>query len=205
MFVFQFKAPGDDVSGFSHFEEDYPAIALNETDALNRRIFTLLHEYTHLLIAQPGLCLPDEGQSEQPAPVEDFCDRVAAEFLVPRADLEVRFPPAPTDEAIEKLAARYRVSRLVVLRRMRTLGKVTDAAYWRIWRRWEVQAGVSVPPKKAPKGGPSPVSRCLRQRGRLFISAVLEAARREYISTSDATTYLGVRLKDYGKLASNVK
>jgi hypothetical protein len=45
----------------------------------------------------------------------------------------------------------------------------------------------------------------LNRRGRSFVSVVIEAADREYITASDATSYLGVQLKDLRRLAKKVK
>jgi len=205
VFVFQFRAPVKELRGFSHVEEGCPAIALNQKDAISARIFTLFHEYTHLLIARPGMCLPEEGQFRESKPLEKFCNGVAGSVLIPRADFEPRLPPSPTDEAIAELAQHYRVSRYVVLGRMRTLGAVSTEAYRQITGRWETQRAGGPGPKRRQKGGPSRTTRCLNERGRLFVSVVLEAAKRDVIPASDATSYLGIRLKDYPALASKVK
>jgi Zn-dependent peptidase ImmA (M78 family) len=177
---------------------------LNAADAISARIFTLFHEYAHLLTAHPGMCIPEEGHAQEPKPVETFCNRVAAAFLIPRTDLDARLPELPTDEAIAELAMHYRVSRYVVLGRMRTLGAVSEHAYQQTRRRWEMQAVVAPGPTRQQKGGPSRAERCLEARGRRFVSVVLKATERGFIPASDATGYLGIPLGDYGTLASRV-
>ena len=205
VFVFQFRMPVVEVRGFSLVEEDRQAIVLNAADAVSARIFTLFHEYAHLLIARPGLCIPEEGQPQEPKPVEVFCNRVAASFLVPLADLEARLPRVPTDEVIAELAIRYRVSRYVVLGRMRTLGAVSEKVYQQTRRRWDTQAAAGSDSRRKRKGGKTRAELCLEARGRRFVSVVLEATDRGFIPASDATSYLGIRLGDYGNLASKVK
>ena len=58
-YVFQLKMPIEEARGFSLLEQRCPAIVLNQSDAPAARIFTLFHEYAHLLLAKPGLCTPE--------------------------------------------------------------------------------------------------------------------------------------------------
>jgi len=111
IFVFQFRMPIDEIRGFSLLEEQTPIIVLNETDAVAARIFTLFHEYAHLGMAEPGVCLPEEGPGDAVGSIETFCNRFSAAFLVPSRDLEQNRPTAVRDRTIEDLVRRYRVSR----------------------------------------------------------------------------------------------
>jgi len=205
IFAFQFRMPIEELRGFSLLEEERPVIVLNQADGISARIFTLFHEYAHLASARPGVCIPEErliGQSQQ---VETFCNRVAAAFLIPRSDFEQQMPNVPSDGAINRLTRRYWVSRYVVLGRMHTLGAVSRDTYQEITRRWERREVLAPAPMTAQRGGLSRTARCLSQRGPLFVSVVVEAARREYIPANDAIGYLGVRVKDLRRLVSKVK
>jgi len=205
VYVFQFRMPEKEVRGFSLFEERYPAIVLNEADAVSARIFTLFHEYAHLAMARPGVCIPEQGLVTESQQVETFCNRFAAALLIPRADLRQRLPEVPRDKAIGDLARRYRVSRYVVLGRMCTIGAISRRTYQEIARRWQSRQDTAPTTTTGRKGGQTRAARCLTERGRSFVSVVIEAAKREYIAANDATSYLGVRLEDLRKLASKVK
>jgi len=205
VFVFQFGMPIEEVRGFSLLEEHRPAIVLNQADAVAARVFTLFHELAHLVIGQPGVCMPDEAGTGESQQVETFCNRFAAALLIPRTDLEQRLPSSPADEEINHLARRYRVSRYVVLGRMHALGAISRGLYQRIVERWESRAETPVPPPAKRKGGQDRAARCLAERGRRFVSLVLEADRRDYLPASDATSYLGIDLRDLERLASKVK
>ena len=205
IFVFQIQMPLEEVRGFSLVEEESRVIVLNQADAVSARIFTLFHEYAHLLAAHPGVCIPEEGVPGLSQKVETFCNRFAAAFLVPRVALEPEMQQGASDDAINRLSGHYRVSRYVILGRMRALGAISQQEYQEITLRWQARAVYA--PTAAPrrKGGPSRVARCLSQRGRLFASVVIEAAKREHIAANEATTFLGIRVNDLPRLESKVR
>jgi transcriptional regulator with XRE-family HTH domain len=62
-FVFQFGMPLEEARGFSLLEQRTPALVVNKSDAVAGRVFTLFHEYAHLLLAKPGICIPGEGHA----------------------------------------------------------------------------------------------------------------------------------------------
>ena len=94
--VLVFQARGvevDEMRGFSVADEPMPVIVLNTKDAPNGRVFTLFHEFCHLLLRKGGICdLRDRGtQRPEDSPIEVFCNAVAGETLVPRKEL-IRAP-----------------------------------------------------------------------------------------------------------------
>lgn len=65
-----------------------PLIFVNGKDAKCAQLFTIVHELTHLALGDTGL-FDETSDSEYEAEVGRFCDKVAAEFLMP-ADVFVR-------------------------------------------------------------------------------------------------------------------
>src|ERR1700687_643408 len=181
IFVFQSKMPREEVLGFSLSERGRPAIVLNQSDAVSARIFTLFHEYAHLLLANPGICLPEERAASRSPGIETFCNRFAAALLIPRDDVAAHIPSSLDERAFVSLARRYSVSRYVVLGRLRTLGAISPQTYQQMAQRWKSQAGPNAGSQKKQGGGPSAVVRCLSERGRPFVSLVVQAASREVI------------------------
>jgi Zn-dependent peptidase ImmA (M78 family) len=103
--VFLKKYPASDSRGFSLFEDAAtPAIVINKNeDADAARSFSVLHEYAHLLIRQPGISDHDNRN-----PVEAFCNRFAAAFLMPDAALRKLlpyWPNEPVDWTFEQVTA----------------------------------------------------------------------------------------------------
>ncbi len=202
VFIFQFTMPIQEARGFSLIDRQRAGIVLNQSDAASARIFTLFHEYAHLLLARPGICTPDEGVSNFPQQIETFCNRFAAALLIPLPDFEPRIPLDPNDHSMRLLANRYRVSRYVVLGRMHGLGAVSAQVFHQTRQRWQRQQESKASQARQQKGGLSGTARCLSQRGRPLVSLVVEAAKREVISLNEAASFLGTKLKDYRKLAS---
>jgi Zn-dependent peptidase ImmA (M78 family) len=204
VFVFQSSMDVEELRGFSLIEANRPVIVLNQSDALNARIFTLFHEYCHLLLARPGICLPEEGAMTHGPHLETFCNRFAAALLIPATDLQEHTPAnVPLDKAVGSLAHRYWVSRPVVLGRMRSIGAISTPAYQEALRRL-TQKPVPLP-RRPQKGGPSMVERVLSERGRAFVSLVIEATKRDAITVNDATGYLGIKLKHLPKVEARIK
>jgi Zn-dependent peptidase ImmA (M78 family) len=201
--VFQASMPVEEVRGFSLFEGQKAVVVLNQSDALNARIFTLFHEYGHLVLSKPGICLPEEGGFTDTQKTETFCNRFAAAFLIPRDDITTRLDSGlRLEHMVAALATRYRVSRAVVLGRLRNLEAINEQTYRGAMARLERKV---VTPRRAGGGGRSPAARVLGERGRTFISLVADALDRDLITANDASAYLGVKLKHLDKVAARVK
>ena len=168
--VFQFVIPRDEAQGFSLFDPICPVIVVSESDFPNARIFTLFHEYAHLLLRESGLCLPFHASSVGGG-IEPFCNRFAASVLIPESEAQswrITHPRSAnaTDDVFKELADHYRVSRFVVLIRMKSVGGITEDVFDRIYGRWQSQRDLLASrPKKPASGGASAVDKCIRQRG----------------------------------------
>ena len=112
----------------------YPVIVVNIHDSPTRRLFTLVHEFTHLLLRQSGYC--DAFAHTAGNADEVYCNAVASHALVPQHVLSAHpvFQQSNaqkqwSDETIEALAAAFTVSREVIVRRLLDLGLVTTTYY----------------------------------------------------------------------------
>lgn len=205
------RVPLDEMRGFSIFEEQTPVIVVNGSDAPRGKIFSLLHEYSHLALRNGGLC--DQAPEKQPASanrkLEVLCNQIAASTLVPRDDLlaQPAVASAPTDfegwtsAALESLANRYTVSEESLIRRLVSVGKATVRYYER--RRAELQRlyGDRLDADGAQPGQPPYYRLKLRNLGRSYVRLVLHAYDRELIDTAEAASFLSVKVDGVSKLA----
>jgi Zn-dependent peptidase ImmA (M78 family)/transcriptional regulator with XRE-family HTH domain len=128
------RIPQEEMRGVSLPGDVLPIVILNGGDAHAGRTFTLLHELTHLLLRQSGVCdmVPIEDGSPD-ARVEAFCNAVAGHVLVPAEALLKALPRQGvqewTMEELADLARQFSVSRYVILRRLLTVGHTTPAHY----------------------------------------------------------------------------
>ena len=121
----------EEFRGFALSDDHAPLIFVNGADAKSAQMFTLAHEFAHLWLGADGSGLsgfpgifPDGGA------VETFCDRAAAEFLVPEAELRAHWADVRRDDTpFELLARRFKVSPIVVGRRAMDL-RLVDRQYF---------------------------------------------------------------------------
>ena len=115
--------------GFALVDPLAPLVFLNGADTKAAQIFTLTHELAHLWLGQTAL---DDADliSTPTATTERWCNQVAAEVLLPLASVrgEVMEDEVATDQ-LEHLARRFKVSTLVVLRRLHDAGRLDWEAY----------------------------------------------------------------------------
>ena len=134
IFVFRDAFRDDSVDGFCLVHEQFPVVYLNNSRSSVRQIFSLFHELAHLLLGENGITRGINPVGEQ---IEVFCNRFAAEFLVPSDDLETRFNDSLYDDiAIEELAGYYKVSRPVILLKLVNRGIFTSEDYRQKTAQW---------------------------------------------------------------------
>jgi Zn-dependent peptidase ImmA (M78 family) len=191
----------EEVRGFSIPKRPYPVIAVNGSDTQNGRIFTLAHEFGHLLLGDSAACdLEDYTRLGSPdVPVETFCNRFAGALLVPADELlateAVASVTSATDwdeQVLAELAMSFGVSREVVLRRLVILGRA-DEDFYRARRR----DLLTLPVREAVdrKGRPSFVQMVVRNVGKPYARLVVDAYRADAITGADVVDYLGAKLK----------
>jgi Zn-dependent peptidase ImmA (M78 family) len=116
--------------GFALSDKVAPLVFINGADTKAAQTFTLAHELAHIWLGETALsdasafALPDHD-------IERWCNQVAAEFLVPLQMLRTELrSDADLNDEIERLARRFKVSTLVILRRLHDTGRLTRAEFW---------------------------------------------------------------------------
>lgn len=206
--VLQVSMPlDDDVRAFSVPHPKFPTIVLNLRDALNGKMFSLFHEYTHLMLDGGGICdmRDTDGGDHDARGVEVFCNHVAGAMLVPRPQLLVhRLVEGRSsltrwsEEILKQIAGDFKVSSEVVLRRLVLCGLAPEELYKRRREDWKEKAKEWQGKKSFVKV--SQPKKCLRENGVPFVSLVLDSHRAGKITYPDVADYLAIRLQHLPKV-----
>jgi Zn-dependent peptidase ImmA (M78 family)/DNA-binding XRE family transcriptional regulator len=179
----------DEFRGFALADDVAPVIFLNGRDALAAQMFTLAHELVHIFLGASGVSNLERTYAVARAE-ERFCNQVAAELLVPEASLRAMWPEAQRQQdRIAWLVQRFKVSSLVVLRRLHDLALIDRNAFDRLYRA-EVARFRALAEAKAGGGD---FYRTQRTRsGRRFARALIASALEGRTPYRDALRLLGI-------------
>ena len=123
--------PVEAFRGFAVADRIAPFIVINDGDTRAAWSFTLLHELAHLWLGATGV----SGGGAPEMKIERFCNDVAAEFLLPRSDVQViniaGLELNSQIAAVAEYANRWRVSRQMVAYGLLKAGRITLEA-WRV-------------------------------------------------------------------------
>jgi len=123
----------DEFRGFAMADDLAPLIFINGADTKAAQMFTMAHELAHIWLGQSGVS--DSQASRVPEhQVERWCNRVAAELLVPLSVFREEYSANEELVAeVDRLARRFKVSTLVILRRIHDAGGLTQEQFWKAY------------------------------------------------------------------------
>ncbi|MGH8103567.1 MAG: ImmA/IrrE family metallo-endopeptidase [bacterium] len=147
VFCFERKLALKDIRGASVWEKGgVPCILVNHQDLEvdTGRTFTLLHEYAHLLLKQPGFVCDFSGTGLA-GRIESFANKLAAEILLPKSELAERLKEIDllvyrdqwSDFKLDEIRQPLFVSRHVIALRLQEMELAPPDFYNRKKAQWE--------------------------------------------------------------------
>ena len=211
--VFQFpKVPLNQVRGLSLLKFPLPVIGINTKEsAPGARVFTLLHELTHIALSV--------GQEEEPAlgetrddaawsKVERWAEEAASAALIPANVLagflgRMSVARGAWDvPLVRSLAVKFRVTPLAMATRLRVEGALT----WEGYDLWKAGWAEYLKTLKPRSGGfASPVDKALGRGGRPLAQLVVEALDANRITAVEACRHLDLRFEHFDKLRAELR
>src|SRR5450830_114768 len=206
----QYIPDASGVIGAAIFYEKCPVILIKRGGDFNeRKLFTLLHEYAHLLMGQSaindaGAQTIDLANSAESS-LEVLCNRLAAEILVPSEKIiSVDYRNLGAVEKMEHLARTYKVTyttAAVCLKRLNLIS-LNDFIHLLELRR----AANQVKPANKGEGVRIPRENLMRlDMGRPMFNTVLGAYSAGILDVFDTSAILNLRVKKIDKLASGLR
>lgn len=131
------KLDPEEFRGFVLVDDYAPLVFLNGADGKAARMFTLAHELAHIWL---GLSAAFDLRELQPAgnETEQACNRIAAEFLAPSSALIEIWPNvAGSERKYQLLAKRFKVSEIVVARRLLDVSLIGRDEYFSFYHEWQ--------------------------------------------------------------------
>ena len=174
--------------GFALTDKFAPVVFINSKDAFTAQTFTLAHELTHIWIGQSGISNPDPTDIAG-RDVEQFCNRVAAEVLVPNDEFRAVWEATVRHENwLSDLSREFWVSTLVILRKAFDLQKIGRDEFFSLVKQ----------EKESPKavrrsgGGGERYARIVARNSQKLLVAVRNAVHDNRLLYQDAARLLEV-------------
>ena len=177
--------------GFSICDEYAPLIFINKKDTYSAQVFTLIHEFAHLLLGFSGIS--NSGIINEHLELERWCNNFAAELLVPSESLT---NSCISIEELEAIAKQYKVSAYVVLIQLRKAKLILPITFDKLWTALNNKIV-----KVTKSSGGNNLNNIKDRLSKRFACALINSTESGITLFTDAFRMLNVKGKSYWKLS----
>lgn len=188
--------------GFVLSDPIAPLIFINNNDTQAAKVFTLAHELAHLWIGESGVSDLDPGTRLTVAinDIERFCNKVAAELLVPQqVFIESWDDNANLQANLNSLCRLFRVSAPVILIRAKTLNKISDQVFYQEYPNYNAAR------RRALSSSGNFNNTLPVRNSKTLTRAIITSALEGSTLYRDAARLLGVKVSTLNSLASHLE
>ncbi len=186
-----------DCRGFALVNDYAPFVFVNSKDAKSAQVFTLIHEFAHILTGYSA-GIGEENLTNTTA-TERLCDKVAAEFLVNENLFREEW--TRTNGNFEILSKKFKVSRFVILRRAKELKFIDDRQFGTLYKKWKAEPIVE---KSESQGGQFYYS-AIKKCSRTFLIHLDNALSSFKILNTDAYRLAGMKGDTFYNITKKIK
>ena len=201
------KVTVDDARGFALVDDIAPFVFVNAKDSLAGRLFTLLHEFGHLLLGGSAISVsPLPSARSQVGKIERFCDRFASHALLPEERLKAVLVGFNTSTGVagqvRDMASQLGVSPLAVATRLRQKGSITEDHYLSVFEY--TREALKSKDGAEKTGGNYYVAEPYRI-GKKFLALAADAYARRSILGGHLSSLTGVKLNNFDRMMASIK
>lgn len=187
----------EEFRAFMLYDELAPLIFINNNDSKAGKIFSLIHEYFHVLFEQEDVFLDPYTQD---APIERQINTLTAEFLMPKEEIfNLWDHNIDVFEQIDELGRIFKVSNLALAIKLSNLGLISREIVEKI--KFESIQDF----KQKTKGSNINFYNTYYSRmSPVFVETVVRSAESGELGYTDAFKLLGVKGKTFNKIVMDV-
>ena len=185
---------------FTLINEYAPLIFINSNDTENGKLFSLLHELAHVWLGKNSLYNEPYDSQENISCLEQICNAVAAEILVP----DELFAEQWHNHDLDKLSKYFRCSKFVIIRKALENGFISRDDFNRTllmlqneYHQWQQN-------KKAKSGGGDFYKNLAAKWDRTFINALNETTRNGLTQYAEAYRLTDTQNSSFAKLIQEI-
>ncbi len=188
----------DEFRGFAISDKYAPFIFINSVDSKSAQIFTLIHELAHIWRGDSGISggIDSDGSS-----VETFCNKVAADVLVPPTEFaRIWSKELELQEAIKQATKHFHASRYVIAIRAFESGFISRQQLTQLLAEYSLEA-IN---KRSSKGG-NFYKTLIARNSRTFTQNVLNAVSRQQLLVRDAASLLDAKPSHLPRISKEIR
>ncbi len=187
--------------GLVMVDEHAPFLFINGADFKSAQMFTLAHELAHIWIGSSAIfdlrqMLPADNETEK------FCDKIAAEFLVPETYLKKEWNNFKmTDDPFQAIARSFKVSEIVAARRVLDLGLISKNNFFEFYNEYLNK----IPKGKGKEKGGEFYNNQPYRVGKRFANIIFTAVKEGSLLYRDAYKLTGLTSKTFQEFENKLR
>ncbi len=185
---------------FMLYDDASPLIFINNMDSKAGKIFSIVHEYIHVLFEQEDLLIDDDVKSNKEN--ERFINNITAEFLIPQKHISALWDDNDDNlQQINKLSNLFKVSRYALAIKLEEMSLINDELVDKV-----ESLSIEDFNKKEKKSDGGDFYKTYGTRtGKIFTEAVIKEAETGEISYTYAYKLLGgIKGKTYDQIKERI-